>query len=111
MGSSSSRKLTPISRKLTPKYVSFSSNRNKTLTTKYSDPVNSVSFSPDGQWIASGSYDYTVRIWNVESGECVRTLEGHSGEVSSVSFSPDGTRVASGSWADSFYVAWTASVL
>ena len=39
----------------------------------HSDGVNSVSFSPDGQWIASGSEDNTVKVWSVESGECVFT--------------------------------------
>ena len=98
MGSSSSRKLTPKYVSFSPKYVSFSSNRNKTLTTKGKpSEVRSVSFSPDGQWIASGSEDKTVKIWSVESGECVTTFNGHSLSVSSVSFSPDGASIVSGS--------------
>ena len=59
--------------------------------------VNSVSFSPDGTKVASGSDDNTVKLWDVTSGECLQTLEGHSSDVWSVSFSPDGTKVASGS--------------
>ena len=59
--------------------------------------VNSVSFSPDGTKVASGSDDKTVKLWDVTSGECLQTLEGHSDCVNSVSFSPDGTKVASGS--------------
>ena len=58
----------------------------------------SVSFSPDGTKVASGSGDNTVKLWDVTSGECLQTLEGHSRYVTSVSFSPDGTKVASGSW-------------
>ena len=58
----------------------------------------SVSFSPDGTKVASGSGDNTVKLWDVTSGECLQTLEGHSLSVTSVSFSPDGTKVASGSW-------------
>ena len=59
--------------------------------------VWSVSFSPDGTKVASGSDDKTVKLWDVTSGECLQTLEGHSSRVRSVSFSPDGTKVASGS--------------
>ena len=40
--------------------------------------VNSVSFSPDGTKVASGSEDKTVKLWDVTSGECLQTLEGHS---------------------------------
>ena len=63
----------------------------------HSDTVYSVSFSPDGTKVASGSRDNTVKLWDVTSGECLQTLEGHSLYVNSVSFSPDGTKVASGS--------------
>ena len=59
--------------------------------------VTSVCFSPDGRWLASGSYDGTVRLWDVETGACVRTLQGHGDFVTSVCFSPDGRMVASGS--------------
>ena len=41
--------------------------------------------------------DRTVRLWDEETGACVRTLEGHGGWVLSVCFSPDGRRLASGS--------------
>ena len=59
--------------------------------------VYSVCFSPDGKQLATGSFDRTVRLWDVETGACVRTLEGHGRWVSSVCFSPDGRMVASGS--------------
>ncbi|OCB85104.1 WD40 repeat-like protein [Sanghuangporus baumii] len=60
--------------------------------------VTSVIFSPDGKRIASSSGDYTVRVWDVDSGEVVSgPFEGHTSWVRSVAFSPDGKRVASGS--------------
>ncbi len=60
--------------------------------------VSSVAFSPDGKILASGSWDYTIRLWNVNTGELLKTLIGHENCVSSVAFSPDGKILASGSW-------------
>ena len=69
----------------------------RTLT-GHTHNVNSVSFSPDGRTLASGSYDDTIRLWDGVTGAHQRTLTGHGGSVSSVSFSPDGRTLASGSW-------------
>ena len=52
--------------------------------------VDSVSFSPDGNTIASGGWDDTIRIWYAGNGKPLRTLIGHTRMVYSVSFSPDG---------------------
>jgi WD40 repeat protein len=60
----------------------------------HSNPVNSVSFSPDGQIIATASDDTTVKLWN-RDGTLLKTLKGHSLSVKSVSFSPDGQIIAS----------------
>ncbi|WPJ60368.1 hypothetical protein SMAC4_13252 [Sordaria macrospora] len=60
--------------------------------------VSSVAFSPDGQRLASGSEDETIKIWDPASGSCLQTLEGHRSSVGSVAFSPDGQWLASGSW-------------
>ncbi|HIK10289.1 MAG TPA: WD40 repeat domain-containing protein [Oscillatoriaceae cyanobacterium M33_DOE_052] len=56
--------------------------------------VNSISFSPDGQTLASGSD--TVRLWDVATGEELRQFTGDIDWVNSVSFSPDGKYLASG---------------
>jgi WD40 repeat protein len=64
---------------------------------RHQDHVYSVSFSPDGKFLASGSRDRTVKVWEVGSWREVATLRGHQDWVSSVSFSPDGKFLASGS--------------
>lgn len=56
--------------------------------------VNTVSLSRNGI-IASGSYDHTIRLWDVSTKKNIAILEGHKGPVSSVSFSPDDTLLAS----------------
>jgi len=66
-----------------------------TLLQGHTGSVNSVTFSPDGKRVVSGSGDKTVRIWDVETCQ-VTLLEGHANWVNSVTFSPDGKRVVSG---------------
>jgi WD40 repeat protein len=56
----------------------------------HTSPVRSVACSPDGTRLASGGGDQTVKLWDVRSGELVRTLNGHSSSVASVAFTPDG---------------------
>lgn len=57
----------------------------------------SVALSADGQRLASGSNDRTVKLWDTTTGTCIATLEGHSGGITSVALSADGQRLASGS--------------
>ena len=45
----------------------------------HTDNVVSVSFSPDGQTLASGSWDDTIRLWDATTGEHVKTLGGYIG--------------------------------
>jgi WD40 repeat protein len=61
------------------------------------DRVHAMAFSPDGKTVVSGSYDGTVRLWDVATHrETGAPIDGHDGKVYSVAFSPDGRVVASG---------------
>src|SRR5438876_127611 len=75
----------------------FSQKPELYVQTGHSGFVLSVAFSPDGKMLASGSADNTIKLWDVASGQELKTLKGHSGSVYSVAFSADGKTVASGS--------------
>src|SRR5262249_21641531 len=72
----------------------------------HTGPVRSVVFTPGGDQLISGSWDRTVRIWDVASGEARATL-GHSQEVRAVAVSPDGRTVAAG-YRDGAVILWDA---
>ena len=71
----------------------------------HGDNVTSVRFSPDGQYIVSGSDDETVKIWNLEGKE-LTTLKGHEGAITCVAMSRDNKLAVSGS-SDKTVKLWT----
>ena len=84
----------------------------ETLTLRrHSDAVHSVSFSPDGKRIVSGSGALNkpgeIKVWDAQTGKETLTVKGHSDVVVRVSFSPDGKRVVSSS-TDATLKVWDA---
>ena len=78
------------------------------MSSGHASDIISLAFSPDGQRIASGSCDKTVRVWDAETGAALfNPLEGHTGAVSSVAFSPNRQRIVSGSYDMTVHV-WDA---
>ena len=68
----------------------------------------SAVFSPDGQQVLTASMDKTAKVWSAASGECLRTLMGHTGRVKSAVFSPDGQQVLTAS-NDETAIVWSAA--
>ncbi|MBW4573781.1 MAG: WD40 repeat domain-containing protein [Aphanothece sp. CMT-3BRIN-NPC111] len=60
-------------------------------------PVRAIALSRDGQTLASGGDDKTIEVWNLKTGENIRTLNGHTEKVTSLAISPDGKTLASSS--------------
>jgi len=64
--------------------------------TGHTDDVNSVAFSPNGEYALSGSEDGTLKMWEISTGREIRTFKKDHFEVNSVAFSPDGKYAVSG---------------
>ena len=96
-----------------PNFIAYGGSGNPDIRMRYSDdgdwrgeveghtgPVISLAFKPNSYLLASGSWDKTIRIWDVRDKSNlrhVRTLRGHTDWLMSVAWSPDGRTLASGS--------------
>jgi WD40 repeat protein len=61
------------------------------------DCVFAVAFSPDSKLVAAAGADRAIRIWEVESGKLLATIEDHADWIFDIAFTPDGKRLASAS--------------
>jgi WD40 repeat protein len=73
-----------------PLYLSHVDSSNS-----HSLPITFLSFSDNGIRMASCSFDRTIRIWNIYTGECESVLEGHAHHTLKAYFAPDGKSLVS----------------
>ncbi|MGW1074822.1 WD40 repeat domain-containing serine/threonine protein kinase [Streptomyces sp. NPDC002537] len=62
----------------------------------HTSEIDCLAFGPDGKTLASGSYDNTVRLWDIATGRTITTYQGHTANVMSLAYSPDGNTLYSG---------------
>ena len=76
------------------------------VQTGHTSSIDSIAFSLDARYIASGSNDKTVKIWDIETKTVIRTFSGHSNSVDLLAFSPDGKILASNAVLDNKIKLW-----
>ena len=80
----------------------------KTLS-GHSSVINALTFSPDGRYVLSGSWDKTLKLWDPKNGTCIRTYQGYADYVKAACFNPDGSQFLSLSEDDTLRLWGTGS--
>ncbi|BAY23305.1 serine/threonine protein kinase with WD-40 repeats [Calothrix sp. NIES-2100] len=88
--------LTPVTANPSPKTQQL--NQVILTLSGHTAPVRAIALSPDGQILASGGDDETIKLWNPKTGALIATVNENSDRVQSLAISPDGQILASASY-------------
>jgi WD40 repeat protein/transcriptional regulator with XRE-family HTH domain len=64
----------------------------------HTKPIIAISISPDGKYLATASEDSTARLWDIATGQTIRTFTGHTDKIEGIAFSPDGKNLVTVSY-------------
>ena len=90
-------------------YTDHQNGNRKQLRSMGNEAYWSVAWSPNGNILASGGPDGTVRLWNPNTGVNYAVLRGHQGAVRDLAFSPNGQRLASVSRETPYVILWNVN--
>jgi WD40 repeat protein len=79
------------------KIVDANTGRIVTELRSHNQPVTDLAFSPDGKRVASASKDQTIKLWDLDRGQELRTITGFTEEAAQLLFSADGSLLAANS--------------
>ena len=80
------------------------------IRAEHDDSVRALAVSPDSKWVASGSKDSTIILWNADNGTIVQQWVAHGyRQIVALAFSPDSRYVVSGGWEDNNAAIWDIS--
>ncbi len=68
-------------------------------------PVTCVAYHPTGDYFASGSLDQSIKIWSIQSGKIIRTINIHTSKIQHLSISKDGKKLLSSDTDNNIYVS------